>query len=388
MFRNLILKYRVKEPADKDIDIVIDALIQKIIADASLGTDYVMTAHGQEFYAHEKQDDVIEAKVLTRTRIDDKNTELIFSVPIFFENKEDFFAMFMTCTGEPPGFHSNIFLDDFYIEGDDPFKDSLSKGPEKYKKYFGREGPFLGTIIKPNLGTDMIKRVELIKKLMMNGVDFLKDDEVFGVESFDVFKSYVTEVNKVKEEVYSRTGHKTLVCFNITSLASKADQIYELPIEGIMINFLALGLSKSYELVHKFKEKCIIHGHRVGSAVFLSTSHKNVLIKLACMIGLDSTHLGTPLIDDIEKETKTLKKDYVSCILSTFTKVNPQYVEPLTKYFSKDILFLPCGGVYRHPEGFEKGIKAFKTAIDMYNKEKSIFYDKDAYDKSLMKWGY
>ena len=174
MFRNLILKYQIKEE-DKDINIIVDAFIQKVIADASLGTDYVLTATGQEFSAHEKQEDVIEAKVLERKMIDDKSLELVFSIPIFFENKADFFPMFMTCIGEPPGFNSNTYLEDFSIQGEDPFEKDLAKGPEKYKKYFGKEGPFVGTIIKPNLGTDMNKRLNLIRELMMNGIDFLND---------------------------------------------------------------------------------------------------------------------------------------------------------------------------------------------------------------------
>ncbi|MCK4521230.1 MAG: hypothetical protein KAU20_01560 [Nanoarchaeota archaeon] len=388
MFRNLILKYRVEESSNKEMDIVIDVLIQKVIADASLGTDYVLTATGQEFSVHEKQDDVVEAKVVKREKIDDKTTELVFSVPIYFEEKSDFFPMFLTCTGEPPGFHSNIYLEDFSFEGEDPFKNDLANGPEKYKRYFGREGPFVGTIIKPNLGTDMEKRLDLIKKLMMAGVDFLKDDEVFGHKSFEDFEEYVIKVNKIREEVYKKTGYKALVCFNITSLASKADEIYKLPIDGIMINFLALGFSKSYDLVQKFKGKCIIHGHRVGSAIFLSRIHKNVLIKLASMIGLDSTHIGTSQLDKIEKDSEKLDTPYIKTILATFTKVNPKYVEPLINNFGKDILFLPCGGVYRHPGGFEKGVRAFRTAIDIYNNEQSQFYDKKAFDKALARWGY
>lgn len=388
IFRNLILKYRVEEKSDKEADIVIDALINKVVADASLGTNYVLTIFGEEFSPHEREEGNIEAEVVKRERIDDNNVKLVFKVPIFFENKSDFFPMFLTCIGEPPGFHPNIYLEDFCFEKDDPFEGSLSSGPERYSRYLGKKGPFVGTIIKPNLDTNLERRLKLIKTLMLNGIDFLKDDEVFGLDSFDDFKKYVKEVNKIKEEVYKETKHKCIVCFNITAFTSRADEIYKLPVDGIMINFLALGFSKSFELVEKFKDKCMIHGHRVGSAIFLSRIHKNVLIKLASMIGLDSAHIGTPKIDNISKEIKKLDKKYLDRILSTFTKVNPGYVEALCKGFGDGILFLPCGGIYQHPDGFEKGVRAFRTAVDLYKGEKSQFFDKKAYDRAVQRWMY
>jgi ribulose 1,5-bisphosphate carboxylase large subunit-like protein len=382
MYKNLILKYHIKEKNISKIKI----FVEKIIADASIGTNYVITNNKEEFLPHKiNYNEKLKAKLLNQKSISKELTELVFKIPLYFENKMDFFSMFITCIGEAVGFHSEAYLIDFEIDKD-PFKLSTSQGPKKYINYLNKPGPYIGAIIKPNICSKMNERIKLIRKLMLNGIDFIKDDEVFGLKNFNQFKIYVTKVNNIKKEIYQITNQKCLVCFNITAYSSNYKKIQKMSLDGIMINYIALGFPKSYELIQNLNKRSIIHGHRVGFALFLNKIHPNVLLKLACKLGLDSTHIGTPKIKDIRNYANQFDFNLFKYIVPTFTKVSPSYITPICNKFGKNVLFLPCGGIYQHPLGFEKGIRAFKTAIDLYNKTEGAYFDLDAYCKAIKKW--
>ena len=79
-----------------------------------------------------------------------------------------------------------------------------------------KQGPLIGTIIKPSVGLNPQETAEQVKMLVDGGIDFIKDDELQADGPNCPFEERVTAVMKVVNDAAQRTGRKAMVAFNIT----------------------------------------------------------------------------------------------------------------------------------------------------------------------------
>src|SRR6185369_8789168 len=87
-------------------------------------------------------------------------------------------------------------------------------GSRKLTKVDGR--PLIGTIIKPSIGLTPQQTAEMVKTLVVAGIDFIKDDELMANPPHSPFDGRVDAVMRVINAHADRTGKKVMYAFNVS----------------------------------------------------------------------------------------------------------------------------------------------------------------------------
>ena len=98
------------------------------------------------------------------------------------------------------------------------------------------------------------------------GIDFIKDDELFGSSANSPFDQRVDAVMKVINDHDDRTGKKVMYAFNISNEMDQMQRNYEKVMNSggtsVMISLNSVGLAGTKKMTDI--GQLAIHGHRNG----------------------------------------------------------------------------------------------------------------------------
>lgn len=269
---------------------------------------------------------------------------------------------------------------------------SYFKGPK-----FGIQGirqfleledkPLLGAIIKPKTGISPQILLEMVKELVENGVNFIKEDEILSNPSFCSIEERVPLIM----DYIHQSGKKVVYCVCINAdypyILERVKQVHALGGNGVHINFWnGLGVYKS---VRELDLPIFVHFQKSGDKILTDKQHRfsidfNVICQLAGMMGVDFIHSGMwgGYCDDDEetlhKNINMLHQHNVMPALSC--GMHPGIVKAIQKRFGNDFLANTGGAIHGHPQGTGAGVRAMRQAID-------DDIDKEEYQIAIHKWG-
>jgi len=189
-------------------------------------------------------------------------------------------------------------------------------GMSGWKKRLNAENrPLFGAIIKPKSGLNKEQLLSLVKDMMYGGADFIKEDEIMANNSYLPLQERIDAIEHLK----TISGWKGFYayCINADPLelvdncaAVKMATSTEGTVGGVHINFWS-GLG-AYTTARKYW--IATHYQRSGIRILTDPSNKYslswpVLVKLGCMAGIDSMHVGMlgGYYPEGESETETLE---------------------------------------------------------------------------------
>lgn len=261
------------------------------------------------------------------------------------------------------------------------------KGPK-----FGTQGvreilgvetrPLLNNMVKPCTGYTPDVGAKLFSRAVRGGVDIVKDDELIADPPFcpiaDRIRLYMDEARRIYEE----TGHKVLYAANITDRADKvrdnARRAIDAGVNGIMINYLTVGISALQALAEdpEINVPILAHldfaGTMYESPISGLSSHL-ILGKFARLAGADIVVYPSPY-----GKFPFLRERYLEIghhLLSKWGHFKPVFPMPgggvmhsvvpsIINDLGNDCILGAGGAIHGHPMGPEAGARAMRQAID------------------------
>ena len=260
------------------------------------------------------------------------------------------------------------------------------------------ERPLIGTIIKPSVGMDAKATAELVEKLLIADIDFIKDDELQANGPRCPFVDRVSHVMPVLRRHEDKTGKRVMYAFNITdeidAMRTNLDILSEQGATCAMVSLFSIGLSGLLDVRHH--SNLAIHGHRAGWGLYSRSPDIGIAYsvwqKLWRLAGADHLHvngLGSKFTepDAVVAESACAVQQPFTDISANAYQALPVFssaqtvwqLDPATKLLGNDnFLFCAGGGIMSHPSGPGAGVTALKQAaaaaksgvpIDIYAKE-------------------
>ena len=255
-------------------------------------------------------------------------------------------------------------------------------GMRKFLDY--DEKPFLGCILKPKTGLDINTYKKLIRDLIDEGANFIKEDEILSSPHFLPLE---LRVKAFKEVVGNK---KVIFAFCINSdphkLKERLDIVERNGGNAVHINIWS-GLG-SYHAIKMLNPNLFVFYQKSGIATISDSRNPYsiswpVLVKLGIYSGIDAIHVGMTggYSNDDENELalniNELQKHNV--IPSLSCGFHPGLVDSVTAKFGNDYIANVGGAIYGHPDGHIAGVRAMRQAIDKtYGSE---------YERAIEKWG-
>ena len=246
--------------------------------------------------------------------------------------------------------------------------------------------PLLGAIIKPKIGITSEVLLQMVKQLVVGGVNFIKEDEIMAnppccplEERVSLISEYLKGLDRGVIYAYCINGDPHVIC-------DRAKRVYELGGNAVHINVWS-GLG-AYNSIRKLDLPLFIHFQKSGDKVFTDSSHRfginwTVICELAGIMGVDFIHAGmwggysNTDEKELEKVLEILSKYGVVPALSC--GMHPGLVNKITSRFGRDYMANVGGAIHGHPAGTLSGAKAMRQAIDGDHKIE--------YKQAIEKWG-
>ncbi len=256
-------------------------------------------------------------------------------------------------------------------------------GIDGVRKLLGvKKRPLLNNMIKPCTGYRLEVGAELFRQAALGGCDIIKDDELIADASFNRLLGRVKRYMQIEKQVFEETGEHTLYTVNITDSVPKvfenARKAVEAGVNGLMINYVAVGLPVMQALAEDPAINVPILGHMdVAGALYMSPYHglssHLVLGKLPRLAGADIVVIPAPygkapvILEKFDSVARNLTYPLYD-IKPTWPMasggITPSMVPKVLQELGQDIVIGSGGGIHAHPEGPIAGGKAFRQAID------------------------
>ncbi|UCE14513.1 MAG: ribulose 1,5-bisphosphate carboxylase [Candidatus Heimdallarchaeota archaeon] len=224
----------------------------------------------------------------------------------------------------------------------------------------------------------------LFYEAAIGGADFIKDDEsTAGDIKYLPLEDRVTTYMEMRDQAKEETGEDTVYFVNITAgpneLRENAQKAIDCGTNGLMVNYLTVGLPVVRELAADESIKVPILGHMDFAGVYYESEMSGIssfliMGKLARLAGLDalvypSAYSKAPFIRD----------KYLACAKALrypFGALKPVLPMPsggvtpgialnLIKDLGHDIMIGAGVGIHSHPQGTRAGAKAFRQVIEI-----------------------
>ena len=245
-----------------------------------------------------------------------------------------------------------------------------------------RQGPLVGTIIKPNVGLSARETADLVTQLCRAGVDFIKDDECCGDSVHAPVAERIRAVMAAIRAHRDATGKHVIMAINISdehdAMLRHADLLAKEGGSCAMVSLNWTGPSSVQAL--RRSSDLILHGHRNGYGMWARHPALGIGFQayaaLWRLTGVDHMHVHglsgkfaqddqevresaqaclTPLADSI---------DVADIVMPAFSSGQWAGTLPLTLDLvpSGDLLFMCGGGILAHPQGVAAGVQSVRDA--------------------------
>jgi 2,3-diketo-5-methylthiopentyl-1-phosphate enolase len=276
------------------------------------------------------------------------------------------------------------------------------------KKLDVYERPLLMSIFKGMIGRDLTYLSEQLKQQALGGVDLVKDDEILFENELTPFEKRITAGKAVLNEVYEKTGKRTLYAVNLTGktfeLKEKAKRAVELGADVLLFNVFAYGLDVLQGLREDDEITIPIMAHPAFSGAltpseFYGIKASLLLGKLLRLVGADfvlfPSPYGSVALDKeealgIAEELTNDKEPFKRSFPVPSAGIHPGLVPLLFRDFGIDSIVNAGGGIHGHPDGAAGGGKAFHAAIAAALAGKSLHEaarENEALQKAIDLWG-
>ena len=249
--------------------------------------------------------------------------------------------------------------------------------------------PLFGGITKPKVGLSPEKHLDLVKRLVDGGCDFIKEDEILSdPEHCPIEKRVPLVMEYIKSQ-----NRKVFYCVSIHAdhdeILERVKKVYELGGNGIHVNFhCGLGVYKS---IRKLNLPLLVHFQKSGDKILNNTQHnyhinQNVIFKLAALSGASTLHVGmiggysTTENDLIKKIIKNMNE--VNSVPALSCGMHAGLIDNINDILGHNNWMANVGGALSsHPMGTLAGTKAIYQAVTNQKNEKE-------YLTAIEKWGY
>lgn len=274
-------------------------------------------------------------------------------------------------------------------------------GIREYTKVFDR--PLLGSIIKPKVGLNKEKLLEIVKELLDGGVDFIKEDEIMSNPQICPFEQRVAYIMHYINNYNRKVIYAVCINSDYPYFLERAKRVYELGGNCVHLNIWA-GLA-AYKALRDLDLRLMLFFQKSGDKIFTNERHDfniswDVFCKLARFIGVDfiqagmwggySHHEESKLRATIDILTGN-DKDFKAVLPSLSCGMHPGLVNAIRSRFGQDIMLNVGGAIHGHPGGSKAGAMAMRQAIKLsqegrFTKEDIFKYGE--LKEAVKKWGY
>lgn len=229
--------------------------------------------------------------------------------------------------------------------------------------------PLLGGIVKPKIGVTPNTLLDIVKKMVDGGVNFIKEDEILSNPSICPIEERVPlimEYLKDKNVIYCVSIHS-----DFPYLLDRVQRVYELGGNGIHVNFWA-GLG-AYKSIREMDLPLFLHFQKSGDKIFTNTNHDfhirwEVICKLAALMGVDFIHAG--MIGGYYKweESETINAVNILNELNVMPALscgfNPNVTSDVFHKIGNNFMANVGGYIHSHKGGVQQGVFEMKKSID------------------------
>ena len=245
-----------------------------------------------------------------------------------------------------------------------------------------KQGPFIGTIIKPSVGLNAIETAEQVQLLVQGDIDFIKDDELQADGSYCPFEERVERVMRIVNLAADRTGKKVMVAFNLTGELDQMKRRHDFVLahEGtcVMICLNSVGLVG----LSAFRKHSAlpIHAHRAGwgylnrsPALGWDFAAWQTIWRLAGVDHLHVNGLRNKFSEDDDSVIAAARSVSSPLFESNSMKVIPVFSSAQTGLQAhdtvraighSDLIVTAGGGIFGHPDGVAAGVAALRQAYE------------------------
>jgi ribulose-bisphosphate carboxylase large chain len=262
-------------------------------------------------------------------------------------------------------------------------------GLKEVKKYCGvsDKNPLFGGITKPKIGLSPERHLDLVKCLIDNGCNFIKEDEILVDPDHCPMRSRVDKV----VNYLSNSSQKVFYCVSVHSdqnnIREYIKYYYDNGANGFHVNFhCGIGV---YQSIRRLDLPVLLHYQKSGDRILHNKQHdfhidEALLLKLVAKSGCGSAHtgmIGGYMQDD---EPEMIKKvnmlTSLNCIPALSCGMHAGLIDFIKDKLGHGNWMANVGGaLFSHPMGTAAGVRALRQAIDQNYKQE--------YFASINKWG-
>jgi 2,3-diketo-5-methylthiopentyl-1-phosphate enolase len=242
--------------------------------------------------------------------------------------------------------------------------------------------PLILNVIKPNTGFTPQTGAEMFAEAACGGADIIKDDELMGNPAFSRVWDRAHAYSTAARQVYEETGHRALVCINITDrpdrVLENGRRVVEAGADVVMINAVTSGLGMIQAIANDPAINVPILAHYASAAsltegVSSGISSPLLLGKLMRLCGSDATPFNSPysvypLLHENYVRTAQLLTLPLHQIKPSLPipggGIHPAAAVQIIRDLGNDVLFAVGGAIQGHPDGATAGAKAMRQAVD------------------------
>jgi len=256
-------------------------------------------------------------------------------------------------------------------------------GIEGTRRLAGVTGrPIVGTIIKPSVGLSPEETAEIVYRLALAGIDFIKDDELMASPPHSPLERRVEKVMEAVDRAAQKTGRKVMFAFNITdepdAMLRHHDAVVAAGGTCVMVSLNSVGFA-GLSLLRRHC-RLPIHGHRNGWGML--TRYPQLGLEFTAyqkfwrLLGVDQIHVNG-LQNKFFESDESVVRSITACLEPLFdghaagAPVMPvvssgqwggQAPETYARTGTVDLMYLAGGGIMAHPGGPEAGVRAIRQA--------------------------
>lgn len=245
----------------------------------------------------------------------------------------------------------------------------------------------LGGIVKPKVGLSPERHLELVKKYVDNGCNFIKEDEILSNQSFCPLEKRVELVANYIHSHSPRVFYCVSVQADAPYLLQNVRKVADLGGNGVHVNFHC-GLG-SYKAIRDMDLPLLLHFQKSGDKILNCKNHnysidQSVLFELAALCGCDTLHAGMigGYMDNDTEELKGIIKrlNTQNAIPALSCGMHPGLVDYIKSVLGHSNWMANVGGaITSHPMGTAAGVKAMSQAVTGQHDIE--------YHQAIEKWG-
>lgn len=380
--QHVVVDFDVHAPAKN-----MDRVYREIPAESSIGT-WQRVANMTDYILKK-----LSAKTIHVDKISDTFSKIKVAYPLELFEPDNIPQMLSLFAGNVYGMNTvtNLRVTDVKIPNElvSSFP-GPAHGPQGIYKILGiKEGPILGTIIKPKLGSPPDIHAKTAYDSWKGsgpegGITWIKDDEPQTNQKFCPFEDRISKVLEYADQIKSEQGRQVIYACNITGpvdkMLKRADFVVDHGGKCLMIDVITTGFS-AVQYIREQDYGLPIHAHRAMHGAITKNPdhgiHMRVLAMLYRMAGVDGIHTGTIYgkmgygkLEADKEEVYGSNEALLNTNFGNLKQVIPiasggvgvKNVGKIIQALAPHVVITAGGGIHGHPDGSKAGATSMMQA--------------------------